>query len=48
MEKRKIYNKLVDDLKAKGAEVFIFSSLHQSGERLNNITGFAAILRYEL
>lgn len=28
--------------------MFIFSSLHQSGERLNNITGIAAILRFDV
>lgn len=48
LEKRKVYNKLVDDLRSKGSEVYIFSSLHQSGERLNNITGIAAILRFEM
>ncbi len=29
-------------------EAIIFSSLHPSGEKLKNITGIAAILRYEI
>ena len=48
LEKRKVFNKLVDDVRSAGSEVYIFSSLHQSGEKLNNITGIAAILRWEM
>jgi protein pelota len=48
LNKRKIYNRLVDDVQRKGGEIFIFSSLHQSGERLNNYSGVAAILRFEM
>jgi protein pelota len=35
LNKRKIYNTLLDDVHRKGGETFIFPSLHQSGERLN-------------
>lgn len=31
LNKRKVYNRLVEDVRRKGGEVFIFSSLHQSG-----------------
>ncbi|KAK4337046.1 hypothetical protein RND71_044122 [Anisodus tanguticus] len=46
ISERKRYIKLVDDVRACGGEVFMFSSLHVSGERLNNMSGVAAILRY--
>jgi protein pelota len=34
--------------RSNGAKVLIFSSLHVSGEQLQQLTGIAAILRYPL
>ncbi|KAJ1729861.1 Translation factor pelota [Coemansia biformis] len=46
---RKKYIRLVEDAKASSnAEVLIFSSMHVSGERLNQLTGVAAILNFPL
>lgn len=47
-EKRKVYNELAEKVKEFGGEVMIFSSLHTSGEKLNNLSGIAAILRFPL
>lgn len=47
-KKRKIYNELVDGVRRNKGEALIFSSLHPSGEKLKNITGVAAILRYDV
>jgi protein pelota len=47
-KKRKIYNDLVDSVKRMKGIVVIFSSLHPSGEKLKNITGIAAILKYDV
>lgn len=44
-EKRKIYNSLVEVVRNSSGEVHNFSSFHQSGEKLNNLGGIAAILR---
>jgi len=35
-------------VKAKGGKVFIFSSLHVSGEQLHQLGGVAAILRFPM
>jgi protein pelota len=48
LNKRKIYNRLLDDVHRKGGETFIFLSLHQSGERLNKYSGVTVILRFEM
>ncbi|XP_068100192.1 protein pelota homolog [Hyperolius riggenbachi] len=40
------YVRLVDSVKENGGTVRIFSSLHVSGEQLNQLTGVAAILRF--
>ncbi len=45
---RKIYTTLVEDCRESGASVHIFSSLHTSGEQLDQLTGVAALLRYGL
>lgn len=45
---RKEYVALVDEVKASGGEVLIYSSLHVSGMQLNKMTGVAAILRTPL
>jgi len=47
-EKRRIYNDLCEKVKEFGGEVMIFSSMHTSGEKLNNLSGIAAILRFPL
>ncbi|KAL4435560.1 hypothetical protein ABPG74_020336 [Tetrahymena malaccensis] len=48
LNQRKRFNHLIDDTKKKGIDSLIFSSLHSSGEKLNNLTGIAAILRYPI
>ncbi|KAK5644360.1 hypothetical protein RI129_005660 [Pyrocoelia pectoralis] len=45
---RKEYVKLVDSVRETGGEVKIFSSMHISGEQLDNLTGVAAILRFPM
>ena len=40
--------KLVDDVREFGGDVKIFSSMHVSGEQLDQLTGLCAILRYSL
>jgi len=46
--RRKRFVQLVEDVKKFGAEVVIFSSMHESGEQLNQLTGIAALLTYPL
>jgi len=46
--RRRRYVQLVEDVKRFGAEVAIFSSMHESGEQLNQLTGIAAILTYPM
>ncbi|XP_073416640.1 protein pelota homolog [Dendrobates tinctorius] len=43
---RSRYVRLVDGVRENGGAVRIFSSLHVSGEQLNQLTGVAAILRF--
>ena len=45
---RKQYIDLVDDVRANGGTVYIFSSMHISGQQLQLVSGVAAILRYPL
>ncbi|KAJ3643186.1 hypothetical protein Zmor_025911 [Zophobas morio] len=45
---RKEYVNLVDSVKEFGGDVKIFSSLHISGEQLEQLTGVAAILRFPM
>eukprot|EP01138_Halocafeteria_seosinensis_P005427 gb/GECG01005548.1/.p1 GENE.gb/GECG01005548.1/~~gb/GECG01005548.1/.p1 ORF type:complete len:413 (+),score=68.40 gb/GECG01005548.1/:1-1239(+) len=45
---RKKYIKLVEDTREQGGKVYIFSTMHVSGEQLNMISGVAAILRFPL
>ncbi|KAI0736173.1 pelota [Fomitopsis betulina] len=47
-ELRKKYVRLVEDARQRGGEVLIFSSMHESGQQLNQLTGIAAILTYPL
>lgn len=46
--KRRKYNSLVEGVKAAGGEALVFSSLHESGEQLNQLSGVAAVLRFPL
>ncbi|XP_069684035.1 protein pelota [Periplaneta americana] len=45
---RKQYVALVDSVRESGGEVKIFSSMHVSGEQLDQLTGVAAILRFPM
>jgi len=46
--RRKQYVTLVEEVRENGGEVRIFSSLHVSGEQLQQLGGIAAILRFPL
>ncbi|VDP33282.1 unnamed protein product [Schistosoma mattheei] len=48
LEERKQYVELVDQVKDNQGIVRIFSSLHVSGEQLNQLSGVAAILRFPI
>ncbi|CAO3652175.1 unnamed protein product [Cunninghamella echinulata] len=48
MVTRKKYVALVEQVRESGGEVYMFSSLHVSGEQLNQLTGVAAILTFPL
>lgn len=45
---RKQYVRLVESVRESGGEVKIFSSMHISGEQLEQLTGVAAILRFPM
>ncbi|KAF9464435.1 eRF1 domain 1-domain-containing protein [Collybia nuda] len=45
---RKKYVAVVEAVQQKGGEVVIFSSMHESGQQLNQLTGIAAILTFPL
>lgn len=47
-EERNKYMELIESVRANNGKVFLFSSLHVSGEQLNNFTGVAATLRFPL
>lgn len=47
-ETRNKYVQMVDDVRSRGGEATIFSSMHESGVQLNQLTGIAAILTYPL
>ncbi|CAI5755590.1 unnamed protein product [Candida verbasci] len=46
IEIRRHYIDLTEQAKNLGAKVYIFSSLHESGIQLNQLTGIAALLKY--
>ncbi|KAM0793117.1 hypothetical protein ACM66B_000596 [Microbotryomycetes sp. NB124-2] len=46
--RRKMFVKLVENVKAYGGEVLMFSSMHESGQQLNQLTGIAALLNFPL
>jgi len=45
---RKKMMALVDQIRATGAEIFVFNESHESGARLRDITGIAALLRFPI
>ncbi|CAG8716016.1 35551_t:CDS:2, partial [Racocetra persica] len=45
---RRKYIRLVESVRSSGGKVLTFSSLHVSGEQLNQLTGVAAILNFPL
>ncbi|KAK9479817.1 hypothetical protein V1514DRAFT_327451 [Lipomyces japonicus] len=45
---RRHYVDMVDQVRAVGGEVLVFSSLHESGKQLDQFTGVAAILRFAM
>ncbi|KAJ7368427.1 eRF1 domain 1-domain-containing protein [Mycena albidolilacea] len=47
-ETRKKYVAVVEAVQQKGGEVVIFSTMHESGQQLNQLTGIAAILTFPL
>lgn len=48
VKKRKKYVALVEEVRAGNGEALIFSSMHVSGEQLNQLSGIAALLRFPL
>ncbi|XP_049808311.1 protein pelota [Schistocerca nitens] len=48
VKQRKEYVALVDGVRESGGDVKIFSSMHVSGEQLDQLTGVAAILRFPM
>lgn len=48
LPERQRYVRLVDSVRENGGEVRIFSSLHVSGEQLDQMTGVAALLRFPM
>ena len=46
--RRRRFVKLVDDVREFGGDVRIFSSLHVSGEQLDQLTGLCAVLRFPM
>jgi len=46
--KRNTYVEMVEAVRARGGESLIFSSMHESGQQLNLLTGIAAILTYPM
>jgi hypothetical protein len=48
MRTRRDYVALVESVKENGGDVKIFSTLHVSGEQLNQLSGVAALLRFPM
>ncbi|CAM9157079.1 unnamed protein product [Hapterophycus canaliculatus] len=48
LQTRKKYVGLVEAARDSGAKVFVFSSMHVTGEQLGQLTGIAAVLRFPL
>ena len=45
---RKKYVVLVESVRERGGNVYVFSTMHVSGQQLQQVSGVAAILRYPL
>jgi protein pelota len=45
---RKKYVSLVESVRDRGGTVYVFSTMHVSGQQLQQVSGVAAILRYPL
>ncbi|KAJ3837893.1 eRF1 domain 1-domain-containing protein [Lentinula raphanica] len=45
---RKKYVALVEEVQQKGGDAVIFSSMHESGQQLNQLSGIAAVLTFPL
>jgi len=45
---RRKYVQLVESVRESGGQVYVFSSMHVSGQQLHQVSGVAAILRYPL
>lgn len=45
---RRAYVDLVESVRENGGQVYIFSSMHVSGQQLQQVSGVAAILRYPM
>lgn len=48
VKRRKMYVELTEQVEGAGGQVFIFSSLHPSGEQLSQLSGIAAMLRFPI
>ena len=48
VSQRKKFVRIVDEVKEFGGDVKIFSSMHVSGEQLEQLTGICAILRFPM
>lgn len=48
MGERRKWVGVVEDVRKSGGEVLIFSSIHESGKQLDQLTGVAAILNFPL
>jgi protein pelota len=48
VQQRKQYVQLVESVRQNGGQVFVLSSMHVSGQQLQQVSGVAAILRYPM
>ena len=48
IKERKVYLDVMDAVEQHGGSVFTFSTLHETGEELDKLTGIACILKYPL
>jgi protein pelota len=48
VQTRKRYVQLVESVRERGGQVYVFSSMHVSGQQLQQVAGVAAILRFPM
>jgi protein pelota len=48
VQQRQRYVQLVESVRANGGQVYVLSSMHVSGQQLQQVSGVAAILRYPM